>query len=79
VIQFDVIGTVGGTCSWKQHSRRSRGSLVDDVEISVNLAGEPEAQNITVAENRILRDSLNSVSLSLFESNRDKAWGAWIL
>jgi hypothetical protein len=78
VTYFDVISVVGCARSWKKHRGRSRGSLVDNVEVSVNLAGKPEAQNITVAENRVLRNRLKG-SLSLFESNREKAWGTWIL
>jgi hypothetical protein len=79
VTYFNVISIFGCARSRKQNGGRSRRPLVDHVEISINLAGEPEAQNIAVAENRVLRNSLDSVSLSLFESNREKAWGAWTL
>ena len=79
MIHLDVIGVAGCARSRKQNGARSRGALVDDVEVSVDLTGETEAQNITIAENRVLRNCLNGVPLSLFESNREKAWGAWIL
>jgi hypothetical protein len=54
----------------EEHDGSSRGTSIDYIQVSIDLTGNPKAQQFSIEEHRIRRDGLDGIRLLLLETNR---------